>query len=62
MQSLSFMTAELIPSDKANVSKVSDILLLKITFHLHTFLHLHHIFLRATIPTHMSGCQIPNAS
>ena len=62
MQSHGFMTAELNTTDKAKVSKVSAVFLLKITFQLHIFLHPHHILLKATISTHMSRSQIPNTS
>lgn len=62
MQSLCFMTAELIPIDKTKVSKVVEAFILRITFHLHTFVPLRYILLRATISTHMSKSQISNLS
>lgn len=62
MQSLCFMTAELIPTDKTKVSKVEEVFILRITFHLHTFVPLCYIFLRATVSTHVSKTQISNSS
>lgn len=62
MQSHSFMTAELNTTVKAEVSKVSAVFLLKITFQLHIVFHPHHIFLKAITSTHMSRSPISKSS